>query len=139
MEDCTEALDNNLQVDNMYLDFKKASDCVSHKCLFLELFCNFQKLRKVQNKWKLVEQRVIFNGKFSKWNYVLSGIPQPSILGPILFKIYIKNLPGVVGSVCQLLWMTVNYILTLGLKQTWRNCKKALKDCVNGLEIGYKN
>ena len=48
------------------------------------------------------KQRVVINGKSSKWSDVLSRIPQGSILGPLLFIIYINDLPGVVGSVCKL-------------------------------------
>ena len=47
MEDWTEALDNNLQADTVYLDFREAFDSVPHK--------SYQEIRKVQNKWKLVE------------------------------------------------------------------------------------
>ena len=56
----------------------------------------------LKNFLKQRQQRVVINGNLSKWTDVLSGIPQGSILGPILFILYINDLPGVMGSECKL-------------------------------------
>ena len=105
LEDWTEALDNYLQVDTVYLDFRKAFDSVPHRRLIKKLEgygITGNLLKWLKNFLNDRKQRVVINGKFSKWSDVLSEIPQGSILGPLLFIIYINDLPGVVGSVCKL-------------------------------------
>ena len=91
-EEITKRVDDGSPVDVVYLDFQKAFDKVPHQRLFLKL-----KAHSIGNdvinwieKWLTHrKQRVIIDGEISNWKSVLSGVQQGSVLGPILFLIYI--------------------------------------------------
>ena len=88
-------IDTGDSVDVVFLDFAKAFDKVSHSRLAVKLESHSIKdlLRNWIMQWLLDrKQRVVIQGSFSRWIAVLSGVPQGSVLGPILFLIYILTI-----------------------------------------------
>jgi hypothetical protein len=101
LNDWTEIIDNGDCVDVVYLDFAKAFDTVSHEKLIFKLIM-YKFDRKVIEWIKAFLsnrcQQTKVESSYSPMGPVSSGIPQGSVLGPILFLIYINDITSIVKN-----------------------------------------
>ena len=126
----SEALDNGDYVIGVFLDFSKAFDTVDHDILL-------RKLEKYGIRGRALDwftdylsnrlQYVTYNGAKSKREIIKCGVPQGSILGPLLFLLYINDLSTVSNDCFSVLFADDTNMFVAG-KNTSEMCVKLNND-----------
>ena len=89
------SIDKNGASGALLTDMSKAFDCLSHELLIAKLEAygfDFNSLEIIYDYLTNRKQRVRINSKYSSWSQIISGVPQGSIIGPLLFNIYLADL-----------------------------------------------
>ena len=107
LDKIVKALENGEYVIGIFLDFSKAFDTVDHNILLKKL--EYYGIRGVCLDWFKIyltvrKQYVTYNGIPSSTKLIQYGVPQGSILGPLMFLLYINDLPNVCKSADPILF-----------------------------------
>ena len=102
LEKLIRAVDSGQMFRALLTDLSKVFDCLDHELLIAKLSAyrfNLPALKLVHDYLSNRKQRTKINRTYSSWSEIVFGVPQRSILGPLLFKIFLADLFFILNGV----------------------------------------
>ena len=119
IEKWKETLDNKGYTGAILMDLSKAFDTINHELLIAKLYAyGFSKdsLKIISSYMSDCWQRTKIDKSFSSWSALLKGVPQGSVLGPILFNIYLNDIFYFLNcNICNIADDTTPYVCNKNL------------------------
>ena len=140
------SLDKGGYAGGVLMDLSKAFDTLNHDLLIAELYAyGFGKnaLKLIQSYLSDRWQRTKINTSYSAWSALLKGVPQGSVLGPLLFNLYINDLFYIIKTnICNFADDTTPYTVDICLKGLMEKLQCATKSAMewfhyNGMKLNF--
>ena len=143
VDDLQKILDRRSQADLVIMDLSKAFDTVPHQCLLAKLHHNGIRnniLSWIDSFLTQRHQRVVVDGESSHQSPVASGVSQGTVLGPLLFLVYITDLPTNLSNNMRLFADDCILYREVNSKQDTESLQKdinSLKDWESSWQMGF--
>ena len=122
----------------VFVDLSAAYDTVNHRCLLHKILELTKDIRLTELIESMLENRLFFvelGGKKSRWRRLKNGLPQGSVLAPLLFNIYTNDQPRSEGTSC---FMYADDLAVAAQDSDFSAVEETLSNALNELTLYYK-